>query len=156
MTTRRPKLIVLDLDWTLWPFHVEMDVDPPFKKQSGKVVDRHGSEIKHFPEVPVLLEKLTSDGYEIAAASRTHEVEGAKQLLKLFGWDKYFSYKEIYPGCKKTHFNMLKEKSGYNYSEMLFFDDDYYLNIKDSVSIGVTSVLANCIEKDNIKIKAEK
>jgi len=35
----------------------------------------------------------------------------------------------------------LKEKSGYEYSEMLFFDDDYYLNIKDSISIGVTSVL---------------
>jgi Acid Phosphatase len=35
----------------------------------------------------------------------------------------------------------LKEKSGYDYSEMLFFDDDYYLNIKDSISIGVTSVL---------------
>ena len=70
------------------------------------MVDRSGTEIKHFPEVPELLLKLTSEGYEIAAASRTHEVDGAKQLLKLFDWDKYFSYKEIYPGCKKTHFGM--------------------------------------------------
>jgi len=74
--------------------------------RNGKVVDRNGREIKHFPEVPALLQRLVAEGFEIAAASRTHEVDGAHQLLQLFGWEQYFSYKEIYPGCKITHFGM--------------------------------------------------
>lgn len=35
---------------------------------------------------------------------RTEWPEGARQLLKLFEWDKHFTYKEIYPGKKTTHF----------------------------------------------------
>ena len=55
--------------------------------------------------MPTLLEKLHNEGYVLAVASRTSEVAGANQLLRHFGWDKYFTYKEIYPGCKITHFN---------------------------------------------------
>jgi len=69
------------------------------------VVDTRKRDIEHFPEVPAILERLVSEGYKVAVASRTGEIKGAEQLLELFDWNKYFSYKEIYPGCKKTHFS---------------------------------------------------
>lgn len=52
-----------------------------------------------------MLEKLKQEGYQLGVASRTSEIRGANDLLKLFDWDKYFQYKEIYPGDKTTHFS---------------------------------------------------
>lgn len=69
------------------------------------MLDATGRKIKYYKEVPEVLDKLTSEGYELGVASRTSEIQGAKQLLHLFNWDKYFKYKEIYPGCKTTHFS---------------------------------------------------
>jgi magnesium-dependent phosphatase 1 len=68
-------------------------------------VDATGHKIRFYPEVPKVLSTLLKDGYEMGVASRTGEVRGANQLLELFNWNKYFKYKEIYPGCKVTHFN---------------------------------------------------
>jgi magnesium-dependent phosphatase 1 len=71
----------------------------------GNVVDATGDKVRHYPEVPKVLDSLQKDGYELAVASRTGEINGANQLLELFDWNRYFKYKEIYPGCKVTHFN---------------------------------------------------
>ncbi|KAF4519076.1 hypothetical protein B566_EDAN001668 [Ephemera danica] len=127
--TRKPKLIVFDLGVA---GHC----------RNGSIVDQRGRKIKHFPEVPALLERLQSEGYELAVASRTGEIRGAEQLLELFDWNRFFTYKEIYPGCKKTHFSKFKKATGLDYSEMLFFDDEYR-NIRDTVSIGVTAILVD-------------
>lgn len=35
---------------------------------------------------------------------RTEDPPAAKELLKVLNIDWYFSYKEIYPGSKVTHF----------------------------------------------------
>lgn len=60
--------------------------------------------MRHYPEVPKVLDSLHKSGYELAVASRTGEINAANQLLELFDWNRYFKYKEIYPGCKVTHF----------------------------------------------------
>lgn len=136
-----PKLIVFDLDYTLWPFWVDTHVKSPIRKdKNNHIVDGSGQKIKPYSDVPDLLEELTSEGFTLGIASRTEWPEGACQLLKLFDWDKYFTYKEIYPGRKTTHFKRMHEASGIQYSDMMFFDDETR-NINDLKAIGVTSIL---------------
>lgn len=97
--------------------------------------------MEHYPEALEILEHW-SKKCEIAVASRTSYPPGAESLLKLFGFDKCIKYKEIYPGCKHTHFNKLKQQSTFEYSEMLFFDDEPR-NIRDLRQLGVESVLVD-------------
>lgn len=68
-------------------------------------MDAHGQIIRYYKDVPDILKKLVEEGYELGVASRTSEIKGAKQLLNLLDWEKYFKYKEIYPGSKTTHFS---------------------------------------------------
>lgn len=67
-------------------------------------MDAHDCTIKYYTDVPNILKQLLEEGYELGVASRTSEIKGAKQLLDLFGWKKYFKYVEIFPGSKVTHF----------------------------------------------------
>ncbi|XP_022689161.1 magnesium-dependent phosphatase 1-like [Varroa jacobsoni] len=136
----RPKLVVFDLDYTLWPQHVDTTVHPPLRKDKlGNVFDSYGQAVKPFPEVPTLLEYLRSEGYQIAAASRTDAPPVANELIKLLDWDHYFDYREIYPGCKKTHFMRFQKSSGITFTDMIFFDDEMR-NIRDVSQLGVTAI----------------
>lgn len=71
---------------------------------------------------------------------RAHSAEEAKNLLRLFNLDQYFSYKEIYPGTKTTHINSICSQSGVGLSNVLFFDD-HPLNISELTAINVCSIL---------------
>ncbi|XP_033221553.1 magnesium-dependent phosphatase 1-like isoform X2 [Belonocnema kinseyi] len=138
---KKPKIIVFDLDYTLWPFWVDTHVTPPFRKGKGnEVVDAHAHPIRYYKDSPEILKNLVDEGYEIGVASRTSEIKGANQLLNLFGWEKYIKYKEIYPGSKTTHFAKIKRDSGVDYKDMLFFDDESR-NIADLTKLGVLSIL---------------
>lgn len=94
-----------------------------------------------YPEVLEVLEHW-SKKCDIAIASRTSYPPGAESLINLFGFDKFIKYKEIYPGCKHTHFNRLKKASSFQFSEMIFFDDESR-NIRDLRQFGVESILVN-------------
>ena len=107
---------------------------------SGKVYDMQKRHVKPYPESTKALEYLHEKGYELAIASRTSEIEGAQQLVNLFNWNKYFKYKEIYPGCKIAHFSKFCKASGFKHEEMLFFDDEHR-NIVDLSGKGVTCLL---------------
>ncbi|XP_074645427.1 magnesium-dependent phosphatase 1-like [Tubulanus polymorphus] len=143
MGTKKPDLIVFDLDYTLWPFWVDSHHSPPFRKESnGFVYDAYRSRVHYFPDVPRILEDLHEKGYTLGVASRTGAIEEAKSLMTLFDWNKYFTYQEIYPGSKVNHFKRFKEKSGLKYENMLFFDDEYR-NIAEVSKLGVTCILAD-------------
>ncbi|XP_070575388.1 magnesium-dependent phosphatase 1-like [Ptychodera flava] len=135
-----PALVVFDLDYTLWPFWVDTHYDLPFKKLSnGKVIDRRKREMKLHEDVVPILQAIKAKGIKIAAASRTESPPDAKALLKLYDIDKYFDYKEIYPGKKTTHFKRFQDAMKVPYEDMLFFDDEGR-NIRDIGAIGVTCI----------------
>ena len=54
-----PKMMVFDLDYTLWPFWVDTHVSPPLKAKEGgaKSVDRYASEINHHDARPLHRER---------------------------------------------------------------------------------------------------
>ncbi|KAL1130966.1 hypothetical protein AAG570_012207 [Ranatra chinensis] len=137
-----PKLVVFDLDYTLWPFWVDTHVTPPFVKRNSSIIDSHGKKVSSYPEVSKVLESFSRLGCDLALASRTGEIDGANQLVSLFGWEHFFKYKEIYPGSKIKHFQNFKRKANIKFEEMLFFDDEYR-NIRDVSKLMVVCVLVD-------------
>jgi len=129
-----PKLIVFDLDYTLWPFWVDTHVSGPLRATSSglTVKDRYGEGYGFYNDVSGILSAIRAKKIEIGAASRTSAPELAREmlsLLKLPGEQagkaiSVFDYLQIYPGSKTTHFAKLQKQSGLEYSEMLFFDDE--------------------------------
>ncbi|CAL1702888.1 unnamed protein product [Somion occarium] len=158
MTSRLPKLIAFDLDYTLWDLWIDTHVTPPLKRD-GKALnlvrDRYGEKIAFYRDVAEILHRLQSAGVVIAACSRTAAPALARQALDLLLVPppplhkdikpreaiKFFDQLEIYPGSKITHFKKLHQKTGIPYSEMLFFDDEH--RNKEVESLGVTFCLVS-------------
>lgn len=131
-----PKIVVFDLDYTLWPFWVDTHVTGPLKAVEGgqKVKDRYGEGYGFYNDVGGVLEALKSKGILIGAASRTHAPDLGREMLKLLKISSasggssraidYFSHLQIYPGNKTTHFSRIQRDTGIEYEDMLFFDDE--------------------------------
>nr|WP_321411828.1 magnesium-dependent phosphatase-1 [uncultured Carboxylicivirga sp.] len=135
------KLVVFDLDFTLWDAGGTWCdcTNPPYKRVNNHVVDSYGSQIVLYPEVRSILENLKGKNIKMALASRTSAPTWARQLLNLFEIEDFFSYQEIYPSSKITHFNQLKADSGIPFEKMVFFDDEMR-NIQEVGSLGVHAV----------------
>ncbi|KAK7436183.1 hypothetical protein VKT23_019259 [Stygiomarasmius scandens] len=156
MTTRYPKLVAFDLDYTLWDLWIDTHVTGPLhrdKNNLNEVLDRRNEVIAFYKDVPQILHRLKAAGVTIAAASRTSAPRLARQALSLLlvppsashseeGPTKaieFFDQLEIYPGSKLTHFRKIHEKTGIPYNEMLFFDDEH--RNKEVEQLGVTMCL---------------
>ena len=138
-------LAVFDLDFTLWDCG-GMWIDcttPPFYKLNGKITDSENRNFRLYSDVPDILNFLMNKNIDMGIASRTGEPAWAEHLLYLFGIEKYFRFKEIYPAGKSTHFKKLHKLSGIPYSDMFFFDDEYR-NIDEVSKLGV-----NCMHVRN-------
>ncbi|KAF7344552.1 Magnesium-dependent phosphatase-1 [Mycena sanguinolenta] len=130
-----PKLIAFDLDYTLWDLWIDTHVTGPLRQAGDGVVDAYGVPVEFYSDVPGILRRLRDQGVFIAACSRTHAPDMARQALKLLrvaGNDdeppqpaiELFDNLQIYPGSKLTHFREIHAKTGIPYSQMLFFDDE--------------------------------
>lgn len=138
------KLVVFDLDFTLWDAGgVWCDcLQPPFSKREEGVYDAAGTRVRVYEDIPWALEALVKAGYELGIASRTTQPIWARELLDLLDFRRFFSQEEIYPSSKVRHFAELKARSGFEYSEMLFFDDEPR-NIDEVSELGVRCVLVS-------------
>jgi len=83
----QPKLVVFDLDFTLWDcggLWVDC-TDFPFKRSEGGIVaDSSSRELRLYEEGPLILKRLEAEGIPMALASRTSQLFWAQALLGLF------------------------------------------------------------------------
>ncbi|KAI0708717.1 magnesium-dependent phosphatase-1 [Cerioporus squamosus] len=147
MTSRLPKLVAFDLDYTLWDLWIDTHNPPNRLRMPHCNSHSHTTRIKFYRDVPEILHRLREGG-------RTHAPDLARQALGLLlvpppaGHKneaptpavKFFDQLEIYPGSKIKHFKELHKKTGIPYSEMLFFDDEH--RNKEVESLGVTFCLS--------------
>ncbi|OBZ73221.1 putative magnesium-dependent phosphatase P8B7.31 [Grifola frondosa] len=157
MTSRLPKLIALDLDYTLWDLWIDTHVSPPLRREGdalNEIRDKHNHNISFYHHVPEIFHRLREAGVIIAACSRTSAPSLARQALSLLlvpapAGNKhapptpaleFFDQLEIYPGSKIKHFKKLHAKTGLPYSEMvtLFYDERRNREVE---SLGVTFCL---------------
>lgn len=138
---RLPKLIVFDLDFTLWDCGGTWCdcLSPPFTVRKGRIFDRGGRHVRLYDEVHSILDQCDSRGMPMALASRTEQPPWARELVDLLGISQRFAHSEIYPSSKLKHFSSLRATTEFEYESMLFFDDEMR-NIREVSELGVTSV----------------
>ena len=158
-----PRLLVLDLDQTLWPFDAAQPrYGLPHRSCSGgsmaTAVRCVGATATPFDEALAVVRRAGGNGWRIAVASANSKRNVCESLLRHLGLlqttgdredgiigeaGKFDSgLLEIYPGSKKTHFERLAESSGIGFSQMLFFDDRPQ-NIRAAQELGVVAVLVD-------------
>jgi len=136
------KLIVFDLDFTLWDcggLWVDC-TSPPYRKEKDRILDQSDRVMRVYPDIPKILDRIDEMGITMALASRTEQPQWARELLDLMGHRDRFDYEEIFPSTKVVHFSNLKEQTGFDYPEMLFFDDER----RNIIEVGELGV--ECIE----------
>ncbi|XP_004504843.1 uncharacterized protein [Cicer arietinum] len=140
-----PRLVVFDLDYTLWPFYCECrskrDTPSLYPHSRGilsalrdKGIDAAIASKSPTPDIAtVFLQKLRITSMFVARFTQLHFIN--HQIIKI---------KEIfYTWTPKTeHFQKIHSRTGVPYNSMLFFDDDNN-NIKGVSKLGVTSILVN-------------
>ncbi|KAI9125226.1 hypothetical protein K1719_003842 [Acacia pycnantha] len=123
-----PRLVVFDLDYTLWPFYCECyyEDDTPYL----------------YPQARGILYAIKEKGIDMAIASRSPTSNIAKTFLDKMGIQFMFVAQEIFSSWthKTDHFQKIHRKTGVPYSSMLFFDDEDR-NIEAVSKMGVTSIL---------------
>ena len=125
---------------------------PPFKvdkKDPNYLVDGSGERIKLMGSSRDILKELATDekwrNTTVAYVSRTEHPKWAASCLNLFKITEDITMhevgleQEIYPGSKTRHFRRIQERTGIEYEEMLFFDNESW-NITDVAPMGVVSV----------------
>ncbi|KAH6984681.1 acid phosphatase-domain-containing protein [Ilyonectria sp. MPI-CAGE-AT-0026] len=179
-----PKLVVFDLDYTLWPFWVDTHVAMPLKPNSthSAGIDKYGEEFAFYDDVPSIMYTLPRAGVRMAVASRTPTPNIARDLLKIIhipppppvddatapskpekakrAADLFEGGIEAYPGSKLKHFEIIQKRTGIRYEDMLFFDDEP--RNFETESLGVTMYLIrdgtswNEIEKGVLKWRTRR
>ncbi|OWM87726.1 magnesium-dependent phosphatase 1 [Punica granatum] len=123
-----PRLVVFDLDYTLWPFYCECRS----KREMPSL----------YPHAKGILHALKEKGIGMAIASRSPTPDIAKTFLEKLSLKSMFAAQEIFSSWshKTEHFQRIHSRTGVPFNSMLFFDDEDR-NIQAVSKMGVTSVL---------------
>lgn len=138
---RLPRLIVFDLDFTLWDCGGTWYdcLTPPFAMKAGRPVDSLSRSIRLYDDVATILDWCDEQSIAMALASRTEQPTWARELVDKLDIADRFQFAEIYPSSKLRHFQALMNASTVAPQEMLFFDDEMR-NIREVATLGVTTV----------------
>ncbi|CAL9072014.1 unnamed protein product [Musa acuminata var. zebrina] len=122
-----PRLVVFDLDYTLWPFYCECRS----KREMPSL----------YPHAEGILYALKDKGINVAIASRSPTPDIAKTFLQKLGIQSMFVAQEIFSSWthKTEHFQRIQRRTGIPFKSMLFFNDEHR-NIEGISKMGVTSV----------------
>ena len=155
--SRLPPVVVFDLDGTLWsPEMYELwGGGAPFKSQrnGAHVTDSKNVKVELLGASREVMESLsTSQQFKsgeltLALASTCDEPAWARECLTKFmlhdgatQMGEIFAVHEIYKARDKTvHFQAIKKKTGRDFGEMIFFDNQTN-NINDVSPLGVVCV----------------
>ncbi|KAJ4716789.1 Magnesium-dependent phosphatase 1 [Melia azedarach] len=123
-----PRLVVFDLDYTLWPFYCECRS----KREMPSM----------YPHAKGILYALKDRGIDVAVASRSPTPDIADAFLDKLNMKSLFVAKEIFSSWthKTDHFQRIHSRTGVPFNSMLFFDDEDR-NIKAVSKMGVASTL---------------
>lgn len=163
--THTPKLIVFDLDFTLWPSWCAVHISPPFKFVDGThILDSTEKSMGFYPEVLQVLEFIKSElQIPYCSASRTPKPENGKRMLELLHIDKKPAHESFLHniwggGSKIAHFKEIQKLTGIDYRDMLFFDDEpRNQDVEHELGVQfhlVTEEEGVCIESFNAGLKA--
>ncbi|KAJ0966225.1 hypothetical protein J5N97_027363 [Dioscorea zingiberensis] len=125
-----PRLVVFDLDYTLWPFYCECRS----KRETPSL----------YPHSKGIIYALKEKGVDIAIASRSPTPDIAKAFLDKLEIKSLFVAQEIFSSWshKTEHFQRIFRRTSVPFKSMLFFDDEYR-NIEAVSNMGVTSILVD-------------
>ncbi|EEF39745.1 magnesium-dependent phosphatase 1 [Ricinus communis] len=125
-----PRLVVFDLDYTLWPFYCECRS----KREMPSL----------YPHAKGILYALKDKGIDVAIASRSPTPDIANTFLDKLSLKSMFVAQEIFSSWthKTEHFQRIHSRTGVSFNSMLFFDDEDR-NIQSVSKMGVTSILVS-------------
>lgn len=128
-----PKIVILDLDYTIWDSMCARKTVPPYKLTGmHEVTDDNGSgwQIRIGEHTRDILTALRQHGCRLGIASLNGDFHKSTQLLKAFGIWHYFEEEpelvQILRGRNKSqHLKNIKLAAGESvaWNEMLLFDD---------------------------------
>mmetsp|Transcript_119337 Transcript_119337/g.382511 ORF Transcript_119337/g.382511 Transcript_119337/m.382511 type:complete len:192 (+) Transcript_119337:290-865(+) len=132
-----PAAVLVDLDYTCWPFWLcHHATGPPFAQHHDgfAVVDCSGRPIEMYPEAPAVLCALHSLGVPLVACSRSDEPEWCRAVAELYVLDPSTGLRfggalheasVIRPARSKVeHLREIQAALGVPFQELLFFDDE--------------------------------
>ena len=169
MSSTQEKLYVFDLDHTLWPFDCDKDVIAPFTGiPFVGTLDRLGRYAEPFKDVRKIFEDIAETGEKVAIASRNPSQGPCEELLRAIKisppskpeitclWDVvgqglFHAYSSQGRHAKTKHLEAIKETSGVDYRNMIFFDD-LPENIAYASTSGVVAIyLKNGLTQEALK-----
>jgi magnesium-dependent phosphatase 1 len=142
----KPKCIVLDLDFTLWPTFYSAHTLPPYIPLNDRpsqllCVDKKTNKprlLSLYPEVLSTIQWCLDHDIMVSIASKNSNRSDAQAILTSLGLWHQLHFPQIFHSRKTYHFRNLKSVTHLDYSDFMFFDDDMR-NVSVCGNIGVNS-----------------